>query len=54
MLKVKGMTLRGVKKVLNSKNSDIDELHNNTINQKDVIKSKIKNIKKILTDIKDK
>ncbi len=54
LLKVKGMTLRGVKKVLNSKNSDIDELHNNTINQKDLIKSKIKNIKKIITDIKDK
>ena len=54
LLKVKGMTLNGVKKVLNSKNSDIDELHNNTINQKNVIKSKIKNIKKIITDIKDK
>ena len=40
LLKVKGMTLNGVKKVLNSENSDIDEIYNNTINQKNIIKSK--------------
>ena len=53
LLKDKGMTLIGVKKVLNSENSDIDELYNTTIKQKDIIKSKLKNIKKIITNIKD-
>ena len=53
LLKDRGMTLIGVKKVLNSENSDIDELYNNTIKQKDIIKSKLKNIKKIITNIKD-
>ena len=53
LLKDKGMTLIGVKKVLNSENSDIDELYNTTIKQKDIIKSKLKYIKKIITNIKD-
>ena len=53
LLKDKGMTLSGVKKVLNSENSDIDELYNKTISQKNIIKSKIKNIKTIITKIKD-
>ena len=53
LLKDKGMTLIGVKKVLNSDNSDIDELYNTTIKQKDIIKSKLNNIKKIITKIKD-
>ena len=53
LLKDKGMTLIGVKKVLNSENSDIDELYNTTIKQKDIIKSKLKNIKKIITNIKE-
>ena len=53
LLKDKGMTLIGVKKVLNSENSDIDELYNTTIKQKDIIKSKLNNIKKIITKIKD-
>ena len=52
LLKDKGMTLNGVKKVLNSENSDIDELYNTSINQKDIIKSKLKKIKKLITDIK--
>ena len=46
LLKDRGMTLIGVKKVLNSDNSDIDELYNTSIKQKNIIKSKIKNIKK--------
>ena len=46
------MTLNGVKKVLNSENSDIDELYNTSIKQKKVIKSKINNIKQILKDFK--
>ena len=54
LLKDKGMTLKGVKKVLNSNDSDIDELYNNTINQKYLIKSKLNKIKNILTTIKNK
>ncbi len=53
LLKDKGMTLNGVKKVLNSEDSDIDESYNNIIRQKNIIKSKIKNIKKILKIIKN-
>ncbi len=47
------MTLKGVKKVLNSTDSDIDEHHNTSINQKNIIKSKIIKIKKILTEFKN-
>ncbi len=53
LLKDKGMTLNGVKKVLNSDNSDIDELYNTSIKQKNIIKSKLKKIKKLITDIKN-
>ncbi len=52
LLKDKGMTINGVKKVLNSYDSDIDVLYNNTINQKNIIKSKIKNIKNLINNIK--
>ena len=48
------MTLNGVKKVLNSKDSDIDEFYNSTINQKNIIKSKLKKIKNIITNLKVK
>ena len=47
------MTLNGVKKALNSKDSVIDELYNNTIKQ-NIIKSKLHNIKNILTTMKIK
>ena len=53
LLKDKGMTLSGVKKVLNSEDSDIDELYNTSITQKNIIKSKIIKIKKLITDIKN-
>ncbi len=53
LLKETGMTLNGVKKVLNSEYSDIDELYNTTINQKNNIKSRINKIKNIITKIKD-
>ena len=52
LLKDKGMTLNGVKKALNSDDSDIDELYNTTIRQRQFIRSKINNIKNILTTIK--
>ena len=52
LLKDKGMTLNGVKKVLNSENSDIDELNNTSIRQKNIIKTKLKNIKNLIKNIK--
>ncbi len=53
LLKDQGMTLNGVKKVLNSNDSDIDELYNTSINQKKIIKSKILKIKELLNKFKD-
>jgi hypothetical protein len=47
------MTLNGVKKVLNSEDSDIDELYNTSIKQKKNIKDKLLKIKKIITNIKN-
>ncbi len=52
LLKDKGMTLNGVKKVLNSDDSDIDELNNTSIKQKNIIKSKILKIKELLKEFK--
>ena len=54
LLKDKGMTLNGVKRVLNTKDSDIDEFYNTTIKQKKMIKSKLNKIKNILITIKNK
>ena len=53
LLKDKGMTLNGVKKVLNSNDSDIDELYNTSINQKNIIKSKLIKIKKLIKEFKN-
>ena len=52
LLKDKGMTLSGVKKLLNSEDSNIDEIFNTTIKQKYNIKSKIKKIKNIIQSLK--
>ena len=53
LLKDKGMTLNGVKKVLKSADSDIDVFYNTTIKQKNNIKSKIFKIKKLINNIKN-
>ena len=53
LLKDQGMTLNGVKKVLNSNDSDIDELYNTSIKQKKIIKSKILKIKELINKFKD-
>ena len=51
LLKEQGMTINGVKKVLNSdKSLKLDELQNNSINTS--IKNKLKNISKIIKQIK--
>ena len=47
------MTLNGVKKVLKYGDSYIDELHNTSIKQKDIVKSKLIKIKKILNKLKE-
>ena len=52
LLKDKGMTLNGVKKLLNSEESDIDELNYTSIRQKNIIKNKLKNIKNLIKNIK--
>ena len=53
LLKDRGMTLIGAKKVLNSMDSDIDVLYNTSIKQKNIIKSKLIKIKKLITDFKN-
>tara|TARA_Y100000741_G_C17975482_1_gene445722 strand:+ start:244 stop:618 length:375 start_codon:yes stop_codon:yes gene_type:complete len=54
LLKDKGMTIKGVKKELNLNNSELDENYNRSINSKNILKSKIKNISKIIKEIKTK
>ena len=53
LLKDKGMTLNGVKKVLNSDDSNIDDLHNTSIKKKNITKSKLNKIKNIIEKIKN-
>tara|TARA_B100001057_G_scaffold15147_1_gene14351 strand:- start:776 stop:1150 length:375 start_codon:yes stop_codon:yes gene_type:complete len=52
LLKDQGMTIDGVKKLLNStKSNDLDEISNKTITA-DNLKNKINNISKIVKDLK--
>ena len=44
------MTIKGVKKQLNS---DLDEIDNKFINTKNILKSKVSKISKIVNEIKD-
>ncbi len=52
LLKNKGMTIKGVKKLLNEGNSDVDEYNNKTINKKN-IRSKLTKISNIIKNIKN-
>ena len=53
LLKDQGMTINGVKKLLNSNNSnDLDEISNKTI-RTDNLRSKINNISNIIKDLKN-
>jgi len=52
LLKDKGMTINGVKKQLNLNNSDLDEMTNISINTKNILKSKLSKISKIVKDLK--
>ena len=51
LLKIKGMTIKGVKKHLNESKSNLDEVNNKTIN-KDNIKTKLNKISDIIKKIK--
>ena len=52
LLKDKGMTIKGVKKVLISDESKLDEINNTTINTKNILKSKLSKISKIVKELK--
>ncbi len=52
LLKVKGMTIKGVKKLLNNENSDVEINNNLSINSKNIIKKKIEKISNIIKDLK--
>ena len=51
LLKIKGMTIKGVKKHLNESKSNLDEVNNNTINT-DNIKTKLNKLSDIIKKIK--
>ena len=52
LLKNKGMTINGVKRLLNNNESNVDEINNVTIKSKNILKSKISKISKIVKDLK--
>ena len=52
LLKVKGMTIKGVKKKLNSENSDLDVSNNRSIKTRNNLKKKVNKISKLIKDIK--
>ena len=52
LLKNKGMTIKGAKKLLNEDNSNVDEYNNKTINKKN-IRSKLSKISNIIKNIKN-
>ena len=52
LLKDKGMTIKGVKNQLLNEESKLDEAINTTINTKNILKSKINKISKIVKQLK--
>tara|TARA_Y100001970_G_C13698126_1_gene585810 strand:- start:188 stop:556 length:369 start_codon:yes stop_codon:yes gene_type:complete len=52
LLKEKGMTIKGVKKQLINRESELDETNNTTINKNNILKSKINKISKIVKQLK--
>ena len=51
-LKNKGMTIKGVKKLLQNQDSNLDDINNKTINTKN-IKSRLDKISNLIKDIKN-
>ena len=52
LLKIKGMTIKGVKKQLKSDNSELDDIDNKTIRNK-FIKTKLSKISNLIKNIKN-
>ena len=52
LLKDRGMTINGVKKQLNSNDSELDEISNISINTKNILKTKLSKISKIIKNLK--
>ena len=52
LLKTKGMTIRGVKIHLLNDESELDETNNTSINTKNILKSKLDKISKIIKELK--
>ena len=52
LLKDKGMTIKGVKKYLLNDESELDETINTTINTKNILKTKLSKISKIVKELK--
>ena len=52
LLKVKGMTIKGVKMHLLNDETKLDELMNTSINTKNILKSKLNKISKIVKELK--
>ena len=53
LLKDKGMTIEGVKKQLDNYETDLDETGNISINTKNILKTKLTNISKLIKEIKN-
>ena len=52
LLKDKGMTIKGAKKFLLNDESELDETINTTINRKNILKTKLSKISKIVKELK--
>ena len=52
LLKDKGMTIKGVKNLFLNDKSDLDVTSNTTINTKNILKTKLKNISNIIKQLK--
>jgi DNA-binding transcriptional MerR regulator len=52
LLKDKGMTIKGAKKYLLNDESELDETINTTINRKNILKTKLSKISKIVKELK--
>ena len=52
LLKDKGMTVKGVKKYFIDEETSLDEMVNTSINTKNILKSKINKISKIVKELK--
>ena len=52
LLKEKGMTIKGVKKQLILDKTELDEINNTSMNTKNILKTKLSKISKIVKELK--